>query len=105
MRCGGPLHDTLCRLPQHLNGRRRTLLPPALAGRRRGLGGEEDYASRRGGGGEQRRDPPPNSRHTERDKKRRRGRPAWLRSPTDSPYRDGNRDRLIGLLTDRCARG
>ncbi|CAD7700439.1 unnamed protein product [Ostreobium quekettii] len=36
--------------------------------------------------------------------KRRRGRPAHLRSPFDSPLRDGNRDRLIGLLTDRAAR-
>eukprot|EP00803_Ostreobium_quekettii_P003275 evm.model.scf_647.3 EVM.evm.TU.scf_647.3 scf_647:38708-40227(-) len=36
--------------------------------------------------------------------KRRRGRPAHLRSPYDSPLRDGNRDRLIGLLTDRAAR-
>ena len=35
------------------------------------------------------------------DKKRRRGRPAHLRSPYDTPLRDGNRDRLIGLLTDR----
>lgn len=33
--------------------------------------------------------------------KRRRGRPAWMRSPTDSPLRDGNRDRLVGLLTER----
>jgi hypothetical protein len=33
--------------------------------------------------------------------KRRRGRAAHLRSPYDSPLRDGNRDRLIGLLTDR----
>jgi len=32
---------------------------------------------------------------------RRRGRPAWMRSPTDSPLRDGNRDRLVGLLTER----
>lgn len=37
-------------------------------------------------------------------KKRRRGRPAWLRSPDDTPLRDGNRDRLMGLLTDRAAR-
>ncbi|KAL6759503.1 hypothetical protein V8C86DRAFT_3133300 [Haematococcus lacustris] len=35
---------------------------------------------------------------------RRRGRPAHLRSPDDSPLRDGNRDRLIGLLTERAAR-
>lgn len=35
------------------------------------------------------------------NKKRRRGRPAWLRSPDDTPLRDGNRDRLMGLLTDR----
>lgn len=32
---------------------------------------------------------------------RRKGRPAYLRSPDDSPLRDGNRDRLIGLLTER----
>ena len=37
------------------------------------------------------------------NKKRRRGRPAWLRSPDDTPLRDGNRDRLMGLLTDRYA--
>ena len=36
-------------------------------------------------------------------KTRRRGRPAHLRSPEDSPLRDGNRDRVIGLLTERCA--
>jgi hypothetical protein len=34
-------------------------------------------------------------------KNRRRGRAAWLRSPDDTPLRDGNRDRLMGLLTDR----
>lgn len=33
--------------------------------------------------------------------KRRKGRPAWQRSPDDTPLRDGNRDRLMGLLTDR----
>lgn len=33
--------------------------------------------------------------------KRRKGRPAHLRSPFDTPLRDGNRDRLIGLLTER----
>eukprot|EP01024_Parvocaulis_polyphysoides_P045979 TRINITY_DN4315_c0_g2_i2.p1 TRINITY_DN4315_c0_g2~~TRINITY_DN4315_c0_g2_i2.p1 ORF type:complete len:112 (-),score=13.87 TRINITY_DN4315_c0_g2_i2:38-373(-) len=37
------------------------------------------------------------------NKKRRKGRPAWTRSPDDTPYRDGNRDRLIGLLTLRAA--
>lgn len=36
------------------------------------------------------------------NKNRRRGRPAWQRSPDDTPLRDGNRDRLMGLLTDRC---
>lgn len=35
---------------------------------------------------------------------RRRGRPAWTRNPDDTPLRDGNRDRLIGLLTERCER-
>jgi len=35
------------------------------------------------------------------NKKRRKGRPAWQRSPDDTPLRDGNRDRLMGLLTDR----
>jgi len=29
----------------------------------------------------------------------KRGRPAWKRSPDDTPFRDGNRDRLMGLLT------
>ncbi|KAK9816716.1 hypothetical protein WJX72_004127 [[Myrmecia] bisecta] len=38
------------------------------------------------------------------NKKRRRGRPAWQRSPDDTPFRDGNRDRLIGLLTKRATR-
>lgn len=38
------------------------------------------------------------------DKKRRKGRPAYLRSPYDSPLRDGNRDRLIGFLTERAAK-
>ncbi|GIL88708.1 hypothetical protein Vretimale_17286 [Volvox reticuliferus] len=36
--------------------------------------------------------------------RRRRGRPAHLRSPDDSPLRDGNRDRLMGLLTERAAK-
>lgn len=35
---------------------------------------------------------------------RRRGRPAHQRSPDDSPLRDGNRDRVIGLLTLRAAK-
>jgi hypothetical protein len=35
---------------------------------------------------------------------RRRGRPAHVRSAEDSPLRDGNRDRLIGLLTLRAAK-
>jgi hypothetical protein len=38
------------------------------------------------------------------NEKRRRGRSAHLRSPDDTPLRDGNRDRLMGLLTDRAAR-
>jgi hypothetical protein len=38
------------------------------------------------------------------DEKRRRGRPAWQRSPDDTPMRDGNRDRVIGLVTERAAR-
>lgn len=55
--------------------------------------------------------PPPHQRPSSRPRsdrfsaegnsKRRRGRPAWMRSPTDSPLRDGNRDRLVGLLTER----
>lgn len=36
-------------------------------------------------------------------KTRRRGRPAWMRSPYDSPLRDGNRDRLVGLLTGKTS--
>lgn len=52
-----------------------------------------------GGAGDKRRSDKGNSFNT---KNRRRGRPAWLRSPDDSPLRDGNRDRLLGLLTDRC---
>jgi len=36
--------------------------------------------------------------------KRRRGRPAHMRSPDDTPLRDGNRDRLMGLLTERAAK-
>jgi hypothetical protein len=55
--------------------------------------------------------PRKNSKHSKSSKgqsyersKRRRGRPAHLRSPDDTPFRDGNRDRLIGLLTDRAAR-
>lgn len=38
------------------------------------------------------------------NKTRRRGRPAFKRRPDDSPLRDGNRDRLIGLLTMRAAK-
>lgn len=60
-------------------------------------GSNDDYASRRNGSGKQ-----PDDRN--QNKKRRKGRPAWQRSPDDSPYRDGNRDRLIGLLTERAAR-
>eukprot|EP00887_Chlorella_sp_A99_P008002 scaffold12.g8002.t1 len=37
-------------------------------------------------------------------KNRRRGRPAWMRSPDDTPLRDGNRDRLMGLLTERAVK-
>lgn len=37
-------------------------------------------------------------------KKRRRGKPAHMRSPDDTPLRDGNRDRLMGLLTERAAK-
>lgn len=33
--------------------------------------------------------------------KRRKGRPAHMRSPYDTPLRDGNRDRVLGLLTER----
>jgi hypothetical protein len=91
-----------------------------------------DYSSRRSGGQEEnrrRRDNahqlPLSARRAERDmrddggarlrhrsnrgvaymnKSRRKGRPAWQRSPDDSPLRDGNRDRLIGLLTLRAAK-
>ncbi|KAL0020346.1 hypothetical protein WJX79_000198 [Trebouxia sp. C0005] len=38
------------------------------------------------------------------NQKRRKGRPAWQRKPDDTPFRDGNRDRLVGLLTERAAR-
>ncbi|CAK0769965.1 hypothetical protein CVIRNUC_003720 [Coccomyxa viridis] len=38
------------------------------------------------------------------NKTRRKGRPAHKRSPDDTPLRDGNRDRLIGLLTERATR-
>ncbi|KAL3142311.1 hypothetical protein ABBQ38_002652 [Trebouxia sp. C0009 RCD-2024] len=56
--------------------------------------------------------PPPNNRANNRsrkgasieNKKRRKGRPAWTRKPDDTPFRDGNRDRLVGLLTERAAR-
>lgn len=37
-------------------------------------------------------------------KNRRRGRPAHTRSPDDTPLRDGNRDRLMGLLTERAVK-
>jgi len=37
-------------------------------------------------------------------KDRRRGRPAHLRSPDDSPLRDANRDFVMGLLTARASR-
>lgn len=37
-------------------------------------------------------------------KTRRRGRPAHTRSPDDTPLRDGNRDRLMGLLTERAVK-
>lgn len=40
----------------------------------------------------------------ENQRNRRRGRPAWTRNPDDSPMRDGNRDRLIGLLTERAVK-
>ena len=34
-------------------------------------------------------------------KDRRRGRPAYLRSPDDTPLRDANRDFMLGVLTAR----
>jgi len=37
-------------------------------------------------------------------KKRRRGRSAHLRSPDDTPLRDGNRDIMAGVLTERAAK-
>jgi hypothetical protein len=61
--------------------------------------------SRRGGSGGRSYDGS-NARKSDKggsykNNKRRRGRPAWLRSPDDTPLRDGNRDRLMGLLTNR----
>jgi len=53
---------------------------------------------------------PPLAEHVAKGKgqyhkaKRRKGRPAWERSPDDTPLRDGNRDRLVGLLTERATR-
>ncbi|KAG1665227.1 hypothetical protein FOA52_011415 [Chlamydomonas sp. UWO 241] len=35
---------------------------------------------------------------------RRRGRPAYLRSPDDTPLRDANRDFMLGVLTARAAK-
>lgn len=60
-------------------------------------------------GGDSKREVPDwkvRSRHGKsyESKGRRRGRPAWQRSPNDTPLRDGNRDRVIGLLTDRAVR-
>lgn len=34
---------------------------------------------------------------------RRRGRPAHMRSPDDTPLRDANRDFMLGVITARCA--
>ena len=34
-------------------------------------------------------------------KDRRRGRPAYMRSPDDTPLRDANRDFMLGVLTAR----
>ena len=38
------------------------------------------------------------------EKKKRKGRPSHRRSPDDTPMRDGNRDRLYGLLTERAGK-
>jgi hypothetical protein len=37
-------------------------------------------------------------------KYRRRGRPAYLRSPDDTPLRDANRDFMLGVITARACR-
>ncbi|GMH45066.1 hypothetical protein BSKO_13023 [Bryopsis sp. KO-2023] len=66
----------------------------ANAGRRRG--GDEGEASRR------RANQPPRNSSKGRmfaSSNRRKGRPAFKRNPDDTPLRDGNRDRLMGLLT------
>lgn len=67
-----------------------------------GRGSEDDYASRRRSSASNPRRQGPDQ--VPNKKKRRQGRPAWKRSPDDSPFRDGNRDRLIGLLTERSAK-
>uniref|UniRef100_A0A7S3BQ12 Uncharacterized protein n=1 Tax=Prasinoderma singulare TaxID=676789 RepID=A0A7S3BQ12_9VIRI len=78
--------------------RRRT----SLAGRRRRMrcraldAAPGDDEPRSGGG---RSDDKSNQY---RKDKTRRGRPAHKRSVDDSPQRDGNRDRLMGLLTERA---
>lgn len=71
--------------------------------------GTPDNSYRRSGqprrGGENYRRSSNNSRGgSYENKNRRKGRPAWQRSPDDTPLRDGNRDRLVGLLTERSAK-
>lgn len=76
------------------NGKRPAPLLLRVLARRSG-GNERESSARR-------RSSAPNSgKGKMTEKNRRRGRPAWQRSPDDTPMRDGNRDRLIGLLTER----
>lgn len=105
-----PLHALLQRRSA-LRGLRRAAAMPGNGGGG-GAGGSSGSGNGGGGGGNgggsgrRKDDDKSRSRKGSQFEKgtRRRGRPAWQRSPDDTPLRDGNRDRLYGLLTERAVR-
>ena len=71
-------------------------------GYRRSGGGDGDGSRRRSGSGSQRPGGGSSPKGAQFEgARRRRGRGASQFSPDDTPLRDGNRDRLLGLLTER----
>ena len=70
-----------------------------------GMGPEEPEPEDGAGDGPEGGQPKPEKGSWDkRSQPRRQGRPPSQRSPDDSPLRDGNRDRLEGLLTMRAAK-
>ena len=69
-----------------------------------GMGPEEPEPEDGEGDGPEAGQPKPSGSWDKRKQPRRQGRPPSQRSPDDSPLRDGNRDRIEGLLTMRAAK-